>query len=393
MITFTLEHTDGRARAGMIHTPHGDVETPVFMPVGTQATVKALAPPDLRAAGASIVLGNAYHLLLRPGPELVREAGGLHRFMAWDAPILTDSGGFQVFSLGHLRTVSDADVRFRSHLDGSELALSPERSVAVQEALGADVIMALDEPPRPEADRADAARATERTHRWLERCLAAQRTEQALFGICQGGMHADLRRASAAFVSGSGTPGCAIGGLSVGEEKAVMWSMLDASIAELPAARPRYLMGVGSPEDLVEGVRRGVDMFDCVLPTRLGRNGALFTADGRVSIRNARFARRFEPVEAGCDCEACTGFTAAYLHHLFRCDELLGYRLASIHNIRFLTRMMTEARAAIARGEFDRFAADFLARYRPADEQTRALQRAKWQARALASAPPGTDGA
>ncbi|MGD9894618.1 MAG: tRNA guanosine(34) transglycosylase Tgt, partial [Dehalococcoidia bacterium] len=270
MIAFALEHTDGRARSGRLQTPHGDVQTPVFMPVGTQATVKTLTPNDLRTSGAGMILGNAYHLLLRPGPEIVRDAGGLHRFMAWDGPILTDSGGFQVFSLGHLRRISDAGVVFRSHLDGSELELSPERSVAVQEALGADVIMAFDEPPPPSADRAHAEQAAERTHRWLGRCLAAQTTDQALFGICQGGMYEDLRRASAAEVATSGTAGCAIGGLSVGEEKAVMWAMLDASLVSLPPDRPRYMMGVGSPEDLIEAVRRGVDMFDCVLPTRLG---------------------------------------------------------------------------------------------------------------------------
>jgi len=381
MISFTLEHTDGRARAGVLHTPHGEVRTPMFMPVGTQATVKALAPGDLRAAGAGMILGNAYHLLLRPGPEIVREAGGLHRFMAWDGPILTDSGGYQVFSLGHLRRIADEEVVFRSHIDGAEHALSPERSVAVQEALGADVIMALDEPPPPDADRERAARATARTHNWLERCRAAQRTDQALFGICQGGMFADLRRESAAFVASSGTPGCAIGGLSVGEEKEVMWAMLDVSIAELPAAQPRYLMGVGSPEDLVEGVRRGVDMFDCVLATRLGRNGALFTAEGRVNIRNARFARQFQPVEDGCDCETCRTFTAAYLHHLFRAEELLAYRLATVHNVRFLTRLMERMRAAIAGGRYDAFADRFLERYRTTNERVRAEQKAKWAAR------------
>ena len=381
MLSFTLQHIDGRARAGLLHTPHGDVETPVFMPVGTQATVKTLAPWEVRAAGASIILGNAYHLLLRPGPELVREAGGLHRFMGWDGPILTDSGGFQVFSLGRLRRIADEGVRFRSQIDGAELALSPEDSVTVQEALGADVIMAFDEPPPPEADRDHAARATERTHRWLERCRAAQRTDQALFGICQGGMFEDLRRQSAAFVAAAGTPGCAIGGLSVGEEKAVMWAMLDASVAALPGDKPRYLMGVGSPEDLVEGVRRGVDMFDCVLATRLGRNGALWTPDGRASIRNARFRRQFGPVDLDCDCEACRHFSAAYLHHLFKAEEILGYRLASVHNIRFLTRLMASARAAVVAGAYDAFADGFLARYQTTDERVRTEQKAKWVAR------------
>lgn len=378
MISFSLHHADCAARAGTLHTPRGDVATPVFMPVGTRATVKTLAPADVHAAGGRMILGNTYHLLLRPGPEIVAEAGGLHRFMGWEGPMLTDSGGFQVFSLGGLRTITDDGVVFRSHIDGAQMSLSPERAVVVQEALGADVIMALDQPPPPDADHAHARAATERTHRWLARCLAAQSTEQALFGICQGGMHADLRRQSAAVIAASGTPGCAIGGLSVGESKAVMWQMLDASLSELPAEKPRYLMGVGSPEDLVQAVGRGVDMFDCVLPTRLGRNGALFTPDGRVNIRNARFARDFGPVDGGCDCEACTGFTAAYLHHLIRCDEILGYRLASIHNIRFLTRLMAQARAAILDGRFSSFAAALLTRYRVTSEMVRMEQKAKW---------------
>jgi queuine tRNA-ribosyltransferase len=378
LISFELEHSDGRARGGRLQTPHGEVQSPVFMPVGTQATVKTLTPDDLRRAGASIILGNAYHLLLRPGPDVVRDAGGLHQFMAWDGPILTDSGGFQVFSLGHLRRISDAGAVFRSHLDGSELELTPERSVAVQEALGADVIMAFDEPPPPSADRVHAEQAAERTHRWLLRCLAAQTTEQALFGICQGGMYEDLRRASAAAVARSGTPGCAIGGLSVGEEKSVMWAMLDASLSELPQDKPRYMMGVGSPEDLIEAVRRGVDMFDCVLPTRLGRNGALFTPNGRINIRNARFLRAFGPVDPECDCDSCATFTAAYLHHLFKAEEILGYRLATLHNIRFLTRLMDGVRDAIVAGSFDAFADGFLQRYQATDEGVRTAQRAKW---------------
>ena len=387
MISFTLHATDGRARAGTLHTLHGDVPTPVFMPVGTQATVKTMTPADLRAAGAAMILANNYHLLLRPGPAVVQAAGGLHRFMAWDGPILTDSGGYQVFSLGHLRRISDEEVRFRSHRDGSEHALSPESAVTTQEALGADVIMALDEPPPPDADHARAEAATERTHRWLARCIAAQRTEQALFGICQGGMFADLRRQSAAVVAASGTPGCAIGGLSVGEEKVVMWEMLDASLSALPPEKPRYMMGVGSPEDLVEGVRRGVDMFDCVLATRLGRNGALFTPDGRVNIRNARFAREFGRVDPECDCETCATFSAAYLHHLFKAEEILGYRLATFHNIRFLTRLMADAREAICAGRYDAFADAFLARYRITDERVRTEQKVKWAAR-LSGAPP-----
>jgi len=356
------------------------------MPVGTQATVKTLTPDEVHHAGGRIILGNTYHLLLRPGPETVAAAGGLHRFMGWQGPILTDSGGFQIFSLGHLRTLTDTEAVFRSHLDGAELSLSPERAVAVQEALGADVIMALDEPPPPDASRERAEAATARTHRWLERCLRAQQTDQALFGICQGGMFADLRRASAGVIGAAGTPGCAIGGLSVGEPKATMWAMLDASINALPAEKPRYLMGVGAPEDLVEAVRRGVDMFDCVLPTRLGRNGALFTPDGRVNIRNARFARDFAPLDPACDCLSCTGFTAAYLHHLFKAEELLGHRLASLHNIRFLTRLMEQARAAVLGSRYDAFASDFSARYRVSDEGTRLSQRERWLEQRAAAA-------
>ena len=381
MIRFERLYGDHGPRAGLFTTPHGAVRTPAFMPVGTQATVKALTPEEVRAAGADILLCNAYHLLLRPGPELIARAGGLHGFMRWDGPLLTDSGGFQVFSLGHLRRIGDDGVAFRSHIDGARHTLTPERAIAVEEALGADIIMAFDECPPGDADRSAAEAATERTHRWAERCLAAHQTEQALFAICQGGMFADLRRQSAQFIAGLDVPGCAIGGLSVGEEKATTWAMLAESVAPLPLDKPRYVMGVGSPEDVLECVRQGVDMFDCVLPTRLGRNGALFTPDGRVNIRNARFATDFAPVDPACDCYTCVRFSAAYLRHLFQTEELLGYRLASIHNIRFLTRLMDGARAAIAAGEYETFMADFLAHYRPADEATRQAQREKWVAR------------
>jgi queuine tRNA-ribosyltransferase len=368
-------------RAGLLRTPHGDVPTPVFMPVGTQATVKTLTPAELRAAGARIILGNSYHLYLRPGAERIAAFGGLHRFMAWDGPILTDSGGFQVFSLGGLRTVTDDGVAFRSHLDGSLHKLTPESVVAVEQALGADIIMAFDECPPGNADRADAAAATERTHRWATRCAAAQTSAAALFPICQGGMFADLRRESARFIAALDLPGCAIGGLSVGESKALTWPMLEASVAELPAHKPRYLMGVGSPEDLIEGMRRGVDMFDCVLPTRLARNGALFTPDGRVNLTAARFAAQDAPLDPSCDCATCATFSAGYLHHLFRCGELLAHRLASIHNLRFLLRLMEQAREAISAGRFDSFAGDFLARYRPTDESVRLEQRRRYVAR------------
>ncbi len=392
MFRFTLERGERGPRTGTLETAHGLVRTPAFMPVGTRATVKALSPADVRAAGAQIVLCNAYHLMLRPGVDLIAAAGGLHGFMRWDGPILTDSGGFQVFSLGHLRRVTDAGAVFRSHRDGSEHELTPERAMAVEAALGADIIMAFDECPPATADRAAAEQATERTHRWAERCVAAHTSEQALFAICQGGMFPDLRRASAAYIAGLDVAGCAVGGLSVGEGKALTWPMLEASVAPLPVAKPRYMMGVGSPEDLIEGVRRGVDMFDSVLPTRLGRNGALFTPDGRVSIRNARFAADLGPIDRECDCPTCAEFSAAYLRHLFGEDELLGYRLASQHNIRFLTRLMERARAAVEAGTFEDLARDVLGRYRPADERARMEQKQKWEARRATPALPPAAG-
>jgi queuine tRNA-ribosyltransferase len=388
VIGFRLEAGATGPRAGTLTTPRGEVRTPVFMPVGTQATVKSLSPAEVRALGAGIILGNSYHLYLRPGVDRVAAAGGLHRFMGWKGPILTDSGGFQVFSLGGLRKLDDEGATFRSHLNGSEHRLTPESVMRVQEALGSDIVMAFDECPPAGASREEAFAATERTHRWAVRCLESHIGPAALFGICQGGMFADLRRESGSFIGSLGFPGCAIGGLSVGESKALTWPMLEASIADLPVDRPRYLMGVGSPEDLVEGVRRGVDMFDCVLPTRLARNGALFTPSGRVNITAARFAAQDDPLDAACDCMTCTEFSAAYLHHLFRCEELLGYRLASIHNLRFLVRHMEKMRAAITSGTFDSYADDFLHNYRPVDEAVREEQRRRWSA-ARAERPRG----
>ena len=377
---FELIACQGGARAGVLRLGRGDVPTPVFMPVGTLGSVKGVAPHELRELGARIILGNAYHLMLRPGAELVAELGGLHRFSGWDGPILTDSGGFQVFSLGRLRRVDDDGVSFRSHIDGSLWRVTPERAVEVQELLGSDILMAFDEPPPPDAGHEAAEQATERTHRWVERSLAAHSGAGALFPICQGGIYPDLRRRSAAFIASLGAAGNAIGGLSVGESKQLTWQLLEASIAELPPDRPRYLMGVGAPEDLLDGVARGVDMFDCVLPTRLGRNGAVFTSEGKLNLRNADCARQNQPIEDGCDCMACRGFSLAYLHHLFRCEELLGYRLASIHNLRFLVRLMEGARSAILKGEFAAFHAEFRARYRPPDEAVRAEQRLRWHA-------------
>lgn len=373
------------ARVATIQTPHGDIPTPIYMPVGTQASVKAVTPAELEALGAKIILSNTYHLLLRPGPELIANFGGLHDFMQWRHPILTDSGGFQVFSLGHLRRLTDEGVRFRSHLDGSELFLTPERVIAVEEQYGADIILPLDEclpyPTTPEA----SVIAMERTHRWAERALAAKRRpDQALFGITQGAFDPALRRASAGFIGALPFSGFSIGGLSVGEPKELMWPMLEATIAELPDGKPRHLLGVGSPEDLLEGVARGVDMFDCVLPTRTARNGGLYTRSGRVNIRAARFRAERGPIEPGCDCATCQTFSAGYLHHLARAGELLYYRLGTIHNLRFMMRLMEQARQAIADGSFSSFKASFLAGYTPVNEQVREAQRRKWQeARAL----------
>jgi queuine tRNA-ribosyltransferase len=368
------------ARAGVLHTDRGSVETPLFMPVGTLGSVKGIAPTELRRLGARIILGNTYHLLLRPGVDIVQELGGLHRFTRWDGPILTDSGGFQVFSLGHLRSVDDHGVVFRSHIDGSALRMTPESAIAAQEALGSDIIMAFDEPPGPDGDRDRAAVATNRTHAWLVRCFKAHEGFGSLFPICQGGMYPDLRKESAAFASSLEADGYAVGGLGLGESKETTWRMLEASIERLPTDRPRYVMGIGAPDDLLNCVARGVDMFDCVLPTRLGRNGAVFTSDGKLNLRNASLKRRDEPVETGCDCEACAEFSLAYLHHLFHCEELLGYRLASIHNLRFLVRLMERARLAILAGDFDSLRAEFLSRYRAPDESVRNEQRRRWSA-------------
>ncbi len=380
---FELQAVDsaGGARAGLLHTPHGDVPTPIYMPVGTQATVKTLTPDELVDAGAAIILANTYHLSLRPGAERVARFGGLHRFMGWERPILTDSGGFQVFSLGHRRKVSERGVTFRSHLDGSIHEFTPERVIALEEDLGADIIMPLDECLPYGVDETTAQAALERTQRWAERCRAAQRrNDQALFGIVQGGMHARLRRAAASWLAGLDLPGYAIGGLSIGESKAEMHAMLDEVTPLLPAHKPRYLMGVGAPEDLFECVARGVDMFDVVLPTRLARNGALITSRGRLNIRNARHADSDQPIEEGCRCYTCARFTLGYLHHLFRAEELLSYRLATLHNVTFMIDLAGHIRASILDGSFGALKAQFLDAYRPPDAATRAEQRARWTA-------------
>jgi queuine tRNA-ribosyltransferase len=369
--TFLVASRDGRARAGSFTTPHGVVDTPAFMPVGTLGTVKALDPDDLRASGVQMVLANAYHLHLRPGDELVRELGGLHRFMHWDGPVLTDSGGFQVFSLATLRTVSEEGVEFRSHVDGSLHRFTPESVMDIEWNLGADVIMQFDHVIPGQSDETSARDASERSIRWLARCVAARalrapndRPPQALFPIVQGGIHERLRREAArAIIEAGDWPGYGIGGLSVGEAKPEMYRILEVVDGDLPDARPRYLMGVGFPEDLVEGVARGVDLFDCVAPTRMGRNGTVFTPEGRMNIKRAEFRRDTRPLDDTCQCGACRRFSRAYLRHLFLADEMLGLRLLSLHNVHFLVRTMRDARDAIRAGTFAAWRRDWIARY------------------------------
>jgi queuine tRNA-ribosyltransferase len=363
---FELLHTCRQtgARRGRLHTPHGAIETPVFMPVGTQASVKTMSPDELTDLGTQIVLSNTYHLHLRPGEALIEKAGGLHEFMRWDRPILTDSGGFQVFSLADLRKVREEGVEFRSHLDGSAQFLSPETSIAIQEKLGSDIAMQFDECSPFPCDYPRARDAMHRTLRWLERCMRAKaREDQALFGIVQGAFYADLRVECAQEMKKLDLPGFAIGGLSVGEPKGTMYEMLDALAPHMPENKPRYLMGVGSPDCLIEGVLRGVDMFDCVLATRVARNGTVFTRDGRLVVKNAAYAEDFSPIDEGCDCYACKNFTRAYIRHLFKAGEILALRLNSIHNLRFLTRMMEEMREAIEQDALRDWAESFYARH------------------------------
>ena len=410
---FDIDATAGAARAGRLHTPHGTVDTPVFMPVGTLGTVKALDPEDLKSAGAGMILANTYHLHLRPGDEVIRDLGGLHRFMAWEGPILTDSGGFQVFSLEQLRRVDEDGVEFRSHIDGSRRRFTPESVIQIQRNLGADVIMQFDHVIPGQSTFSDAQDASERSIRWLERCLIefrGQRSEvgalqargqrpevrgtaesqdtshgtpgqrpeargrrygrvtshespQALFPIVQGGIHPQLRKdAARTIASMSDWEGVAIGGLSVGESKPDMYGMLEVLHPELPANRPRYLMGVGFPEDLIEAVRRGVDLFDCVAPTRMGRNGTAFSSTGRLNIKRAEFRSDPRPIDEACDCSVCRRFSRAYLRHLYVSDEILGLRLLSLHNVHFLVSLMRGARAAIQAGALDSWASEWLNR-------------------------------
>ncbi len=361
MFEFELQATDGQARAGIFHTFHGDIRTPIFAPVGTQATVKAVTPAQLEELHAQLILANTYHLFLRPGDELIAKMGGLHKFMHWDKPILTDSGGFQVFSLAGMRKIDEDGVTFKSHIDGSMKRLTPESSIAIQENLGADIIMAFDECAEPE-NRTYNQQAMQRTHTWAERCLKARtRSDQALFGIVQGGIFPELRIQSAKLISQLGFPGHAIGGLSVGESKQDMLHTIEIVNAILPQDKPRYLMGVGTPEDMVEGVRRGIDIFDCVLPTRLARHNTAMNRQGRMNLLNAKFAIDEQSIDPDCQCYTCQNFSRAYLRHLIQAKEMLASTLLSIHNIHTLLQLTTDMRQAIQQGNFDQFADEFLA--------------------------------
>lgn len=353
------------ARLGRIHTPHGIIETPTFMPVGTQATVKTMSPEELKSLNAQIILSNTYHLFLRPGHEIVKKAGGLHKFMNWDRPILTDSGGFQVFSLSERRKINEDGVEFRSHLNGEKLFLSPEKAMEIQNALGPDIMMAFDECPPYPATYEYVKQSTERTSRWAERCLAAhqRKHDQALFAIVQGGMHEDLRVQSAKDLTSMDFPGYAIGGLSVGEPKHLMYDVLDYTVPHLPFDKPRYLMGVGSPDALIEGSIRGIDMFDCVLPTRIARNGTTMTSQGRLVVRNAKFAEDFGPLDPNCDCYTCKNYSRAYIRHLLKADETFGIRLTTYHNLYFLTSLMKQVREAIMNDSLLDFRDQFFTQY------------------------------
>ena len=378
---FTIQSKDGLARTGIVHTKHGDFETPAFMPVGPHASGKSLTPDDVLLIGAEIILSNTYHLYLRPGVDLIREFGGLHSFMSWDRPILTDSGGFQGYSLSSLRKITPDGILFKSHLDGSLHNFTPENVVSYQESLGSDIIMPIDVCEFPAAGKLAVEESLELTNSWALRSINAQtkNSEQLLFGIVQGGMFKDLRSKSVEFLTSLDFPGYAIGGLSVGESKEQLYSLTQDTVSMLPLNSPRYLMGVGSPEDLVESVASGVDMFDCVLPTRIARNGAFFSLDGRKNIFNSKFKSLDSPIEEKCDCYTCQTFSASYIHHLFKAKELLAYRLGSIHNLRFLVRLMEKIRNSIEIGKFQTFRKEFHERFIPPDEHTRREQKLKWE--------------
>lgn len=365
-LSFSLLKTSEKshARRGIVHTPHGDIQTPTFMPVGTLATVKAMSPLELNEIGAEIILSNTYHLHLRPGEDLVAKAGGLHKFMNWNKPILTDSGGFQVFSIKGIRKITENGVHFSSHLVGSKHFFCPEVALDIVQKLGADIAMAFDVCTEYPTNYETAKKNMELTHRWAERCLKHHtRQDQAVFGIVQGAFWEDLRLESAKTISSMDFPGVAIGGLSVGEPKPIMYNMLEKIQDHLPTEKPRYLMGVGSPDCLVEGVYRGVDMFDCVLATRIARNGTAFTKTGRLVVRNKTYAEDFNPIEHDCDCYACRNFSRAYIRHLIKCGEILGARLITIHNLRFLQRLMAQIRQAIEQDAFEEFREEFNANY------------------------------
>jgi len=369
MNTFALQAQDGKARAGKIETSRGTIHTPIFMPVGTLGTVKAMTPEELKDIGAEIILGNTYHLHLRPSDSLIAKLGGLHRFMNWDRPILTDSGGFQVFSLAKLLKRSEEGVRFQSHLDGSSFWLTPEISMSIQENLGSDIMMVFDECPELPASREKLQESLELTTRWARRCKEAWKTDQALFGIVQGGGELDLRRQSLEQMTEIGFDGYALGGLSVGESKEEMYYVLDHVAHEMPAATPRYLMGVGEPEDLLAGIESGIDMFDCVMPTRNARNGNLFTSEGKVTIKQARYREDERPLDPNCNCKTCQYYSRAYLRHLYQCNEILAMRLNTLHNLHFYLQLMRDSRDAILAGNFSAFRQTRLQQWRSAQQQ------------------------
>ena len=376
---FHLLKTSGHARAGELDTPHGKVLTPVFLPVGSQATVRTLTPDEIKEAGFNMILANTYHLYLRPGIEIIQKLGGVHRFMAWDGAILTDSGGYQLFSLAPFCKINDEGVKFRSHVDGSEHFLTPELAVQYQESLGADIIMVLDVCSASGDSKEKVHRAMERTHRWAERCLKAKtKADLSLYAIVQGGMYPELRKQSAKYLTNLDFPGYGIGGLSVGEPKDLTLAMVELTTTLLPENKPRYLMGVGAPEDIIESVARGIDIFDCALPTRVARNGALLTRKGRVNMRRAIYAKTDRPIEASCDCFTCRNFSAAYLSHLFRSEELLALRLATIHNLRFIVNLMRDIRNSILTDSLEDFQADFMSGYQTTNEKTRIDQKQRW---------------
>ncbi|MRG88247.1 tRNA guanosine(34) transglycosylase Tgt [Salinibacillus xinjiangensis] len=362
---FIKECKQTGARLGKVHTPHGSFETPVFMPVGTLATVKTMSPEEIEEMGANIILSNTYHLWLRPGEDIIKDAGGLHKFMNWDGAILTDSGGFQVFSLSDMRKITEDGVHFRNHLSGEKLFLSPEKAMQIQNALGSDIMMAFDECPPYPAEHDYMKRSVERTSRWAERCLNAHArpNDQGLFGIVQGGEYEDLRRQSAEDLISLDLPGYAVGGLSVGEPKDVMNRVLEFTTPLLPKHKPRYLMGVGSPDSLIDGAIRGIDMFDCVLPTRIARNGTCMTSTGRLVVRNAKYARDFSPLDENCDCYTCRNYSRAYIRHLIKANETFGFRLTTYHNLYFLIKLMGQVRQAIRNDSLGDFREEFFEQY------------------------------